>query len=325
MYRYLSVLVCLVIGWGYFGTQALAQFPSVANTPATIVVEPRFPEPFTEVSLTLDAYTISTVGAEIVWFFDGIEATEVRNQRRVRFTTGDLGESTNVTVILRRNDGSTLAQTSETISPSRVDIIMEPLTTAPAGYRGAKLPSGGSTVRFVALPHGSSAANPTSYVYRWKLNGQTVNLGETVGSNVLTMQIPSGDAFVTVEVYDRNGRSVAANSLVIPQVSPEVHFYIDNPLRGQQEIAAGSVFDMTSEQITLRAEPYAFPELLPQEDVLIEWEVAGETVPTPSPDPFEISLERRGSNALTRVDFFLQHLEIARDFQKIYDSVVIRF
>lgn len=300
-----------------------AQFSGPSSS-VNLSLQPRFPAPNETVTIALEAYTIDTTGSEVRWFIDGREQPDLRNQREITHTAGDLGESDRIRVVVQQPNGQTVGQTERTITPTRVDLIFEPQTITPTGYRGAALPSVGSRLRVVALPHEAAHQAPANYTYRWSLNGEVLFRGANAGQYTADMTIPEADSYLTVDVFDQNGQQVASETTVIPTADPTLHFYIDNPLRGRDAYVAGSHYDMRSEQLSIHAAPYFLPDPT-NANVMTEWEVDGRRAAPGSDDPFSLTVERQRDNANVPVSFRLQHLELTQHFQGVRDTIVIRF
>ena len=58
----------------------------------TLNTSPEFPEPNSAVLVSLDDYSINTLGATIQWFVDGVEMIGSRNYRSITVQSGSLGE-----------------------------------------------------------------------------------------------------------------------------------------------------------------------------------------------------------------------------------------
>lgn len=242
---------------------------------ANLSTIPLAPEPLSETTVSLDAYTLDTIGATIVWFVDGIEETSARNLRELELMTKDIGETTEITVVLTLRTGQ-VVRAEKTIVPSRVDIVLEADTLTPAFYQGRALPSTGSQVRAIAIPHTASGQAPEAFSYQWKLDNEVLYGGPVTGVHTANFEVGLGkNQVLRVDVLNNSGVIVAAKSIFIPRTEPELLFYEENPLRGINNIAIQSPHILVGEETSIRAEPYYMARTIFDSSPLIEWEIDG--------------------------------------------------
>jgi len=317
--RYLLVFLCLLVM--PFDTNA--QFGDIGQTGVTLATQPRIPEPFTETTIEMTAFSFDTVGSSITWLIDGVEDVSARNQRVITLTTKALGEATEITNIMRLRSGVEII-TTETIIPARVDIVLEAETLVPAFYKGRPLPSIGSTVRAIAIPQTNNNAAPAAYSYEWRLGNEVLFNGPITGINVAEFEIGlNKNETLAVSVTDRSGVLVAHKTIVIPVTEPEVVFYEENPLRGVTGIALPSPYYLVGEETTVRAEPFYMSSNIFSANPLIEWEIDGRTVTNPSTDPQYLTLRKTGGIGSARVSFHIRNLQ--QLVQGVEDRFVIQF
>lgn len=316
LYTALLLFVCLIPV--HTGAQSLVDVDSV-----TISTAPLAPEPNTETTVSLNAYTYDTVGATIVWFIDGIEHAEARNKRELELTTKAIGEVTDITVSIRLRNGQTLSATHE-IVPSRVDVVLEADTLVPRFYQGRALPSTGSTIRAIAIPHTASGASPQQFTYQWKLDNKVLYNGPVTGINTAEFKTGiSRNQTLRVDVLNNDGVVVAAKTIIIPQTKPRIIFYEENPLRGSNNIALQSPHILTTDETSVRAEPYYMNADIFSVDPLLEWEVDSKTIDNPSTDPQYITLRKTGLGGRAKINFHIRNLQELT--QGVEDSFVINF
>lgn len=321
----LLLLLLLILG-SFFSIGEITQAQSLvsAGPTITLVPSPSSPSPNAPVNITVDAYTIDTTGATIIWFIDGTEQVSARNNRSLSITTGELGKQTDVTVQLKLRTGQQVSKTL-TINPSRIDLVIEADTLVPAFYRGRSLPSVGSTARVVAVPADGSNRPPTSYSYLWQLNNKVLFGGPLTGTNIAF--IPTGlgnNQLLTVEVIDTvTGALVARKSIGLPLTKPEIHFYGENPLRGPNNIALNKEHILVGDEITVRAEPYYMSADIFSTQPLLEWEVNGSKIDNPSTDPQFITLRRQSGAGSATIGFHIRNLQ--QLIQGVEDTFTLRF
>lgn len=301
---------------------------SAANLPefnqeVSIRTSPRFPEPNSSATVSLDDYSVETGGAVITWFVDGVEKVDAKNQRSFTIETKGLGETTAIRVLLTLNNGATLSQ-DIVINPARVDLILEPNTLTPTFYPGRPLPSVGSKTRVVALPQTGSGQNPSDFSYIWKLDNKVLFGGTLKGVNVATFEVGLGrNQVFSVDVLDRNGKMVAHKAIVVPVTEPELHFYAENPLRGLVPRSITEPYMLTSNEVTVRAEPYYVDRELMDNNPYIKWTINGLPNDNPSLDPQNITLRRSAGAGKTTVGFEVRNIQ--QLVQSVKDSFVIQF
>jgi hypothetical protein len=311
----------LLIVFLFFGWQtAFAQFGMV-DTNAKLAFSPQFAEPKQNVNVSLEAYAMDTTGATITWYLNGIEQTEFKNLRNISFTTGSVGETVRVSVEVRMRNGQTLSL-SESITPSRVDIIVEADTLVPLHYAGRALPSGGSQVRLIAIT--DTNLNPQNLTYRWNVNDTVLYGGSIVGKNVASFIAPRDrSVLVRVEIFDNNGKTIAKKLKEVVIATPELIFYELNPLRGISNNAVFNPHLLVGEEMTVRAEPYYMDKNILPSDLLTEWEINRDQINNPSQDKQEITLRPSGGTGNFTVNFHIRNLK--NYLQGAEDSFVVGF
>lgn len=312
MKKYLKIVLLSI--WLIFPLISLAQFFDTTNmavdpsSNVNLITSPFYPEPNQAVKVSLDAYSIDTNNASISWYLDGIEQTEYKNLRSMEFGSKGLGESTNLTVNLRLNDGSVISKT-RTITPSRVDIVIEADTLVPPFYKGRALPSVGSTINAIALPQTGNSANTSAYSYLWRLNNKTILGGSIKGDNVATMVLGlKKRQLLSVDVISQQGETIGSKTIELQLADPELLFYEENPLRGMKEIALQSPFALVGEETTLRAEPYYMDSKIFTNDPLLEWRINGSVVENPSSDPQYLTLRKEAAQGQAKIEFHIRNL-----------------
>jgi len=277
---------------------AHAQLP----TAAALAVNPLFPQPYTDVTVSIEAYSMDTVGATITWFVDGVEQTSFRNARSLTLRTGTLGKKISVSAIVKMLNGPSFTVRRDII-PAAVDLILESDTYVPAFYRGRALPSGNASMRAIAIPHVGTSQSPLSFTYRWELGGSVLFGGPIRGkqSADVTMSRFANER-LSVTVIDQNGVSVAQKTIMLNPIEPELHFYEDNPLRGLHERAILDSLTLIGDETTVYAEPYYMNTNLTPESVDFTWSINGEETAYKNPDQHTITLRKSGGSGNALVE-----------------------
>ncbi len=300
---------------------ASAQIPGSAS--ASLVVEPTFPEPESEVTVSLDAYSMDTVGATISWYIDSKQVVSSKNERSIVVRTGALGKKTSVSAQVIMQNGPTFT-TRRDIIPAVVDLIIEADTYVPAFYRGRALPSGESRIRAIAIPHTGGALSPSSLTYKWEYGGGVLQGGPVRGKQSIELTMSRfSDNVLTVTVIDNSGQSIAQKSLSLNPSNTELHFYEDNPLRGLHERAINDTFTLIGDETTITGEPYYMQTDLSPRTATFTWSINGETSTYQNPDPNTITLRRSGGGGSAAIE--LKALTTAKIPQYIRKTFNIQF
>lgn len=324
-YGVLCIIVFLVFVGVYTPTQTDAQsLPGFSAVNASsLVTKPRYPEPYEQVTVTLNDYSINTQGATVSWFINGIEQTTLRNERSIQITAGILGTTDTIRAITTLPNGSTL-RAETTIQPMRVDMLIEAETLTPVFYKGRAVPSSGSLVRITAIPFTGENKSPTSYSYVWKVGDTVQSGGSQYGKNFTTFTSSfEKNVFVSVDVLDGSGKILTSESIYVPIADPELYFYEINPLRGMSEQAMGSNFIFMGDEVQVRAEPYFISSALLSQNPHRQWKLNTQTVDNPSTDPQEITLRKEGASGSFTLEFHIRNLQ--QLLQGVKKSIALTF
>lgn len=299
-----------------------AQIPGLSSG-SNFSLSPRMPEPFDQVTVSLSDYSINTNGATIAWFVDGSEVTSAANERSLTVSVGAAGSETEVVSITTLPSGIQIP-TRTTLTPVRVDILVEGDTVAPVFYKGRAIPAEGSEVSVTAIPYTGEPRDPKGFSYRWKVNDDVVGGSSQFGKNRISFSSTFGKNIpVSVEIYDSDGSLVGGDSTVVSLVKPELHFYEVNPLRGLSEHTISRSHIFVGSEINVRAEPYFLDKTLLQSNPFIEWKLNAITIENPSSDPQEITLRKQGDSGSFNLSFHIRNLR--QLLQGVEDTITIRF
>ncbi len=302
---------------------AHAQFGEVLSSGSAFTISPRFPEPAQTVTIELNDYSINTLGATYTWFVNGTELVSAKNARSIQINAGENGTRSEVVAQTRLASGATL-ETKATITPIRVDMLIEADTAVPVFYKGRSLPSSGSNIRVTAIPFVSTERAPNTYSYTWRVGSTVVGGSSTFGKNSVTFS--SGfEKFmnVSVDILDRDGTLITTENVRVPISDPELHFYEVDPLSGIQERAIDDTYIVTNEETTFRAEPYYMDRVLMNNRPYTEWKLNNQTINNPSNDQQEIVLRRSGQKGKFVLSYHVRNLR--QLLQGVEDKVSIQF
>lgn len=292
-------LTLLVIGcvWGLFflASTVQAQSFSVGGAGLSLVVKPEFPKPYETVTVSINDYSIDTLGSTITWSVDGEELSDSRNERSITLSTGGLGKKNEVRALITNPKMPSFSAT-QIIIPVTIDTILEADTYVPAFYKGRALPSGEATVRAIAVVHDGTEIPDTRYTYKWTLNDSVLYGGPVTGKNVAEFTIPRYDgARLTVDVFNKDSVRVGRQSFLLKPADVEMHFYENSTLRGLNQREVGSTYALTREEATIFAEPYFMnTNIITPSFADTTWKINGVKAEGDTQIPNAITLKRVG-------------------------------
>jgi len=323
-FRWFSYLVFLFFIIPFFNPPILfAQFANQSEAKVSIESSPKYPKPNSTVKLTLNDYTVGSVGEDIYWYINGILAPEFTNERIISLITSGLGEATIIEVHYVQN-GIVVQKNTHVIKPVQVDIIIESATYVPEFYKGRALPSTESKIRAIAVVNDGKNTPLQEYSYRWTF-GQNVLFSGVVKSRFavdVTMSAFSGNS-ISVVVYDSSGNAVGESRLQIQISNPKLYLYSYSPLRGFIEKAESNLNARVGENLQLYAEPYFLSsQVLSNSNVTISAKYGGITIPS---GPLKNVFTIQNSGTPERKQIVVEILSKQRLYQFVEGSLLIDF
>ncbi len=302
----LFVFVCLFFSlFTFTGSLKNAHAQSFYNEAVGLhlIPTPRFPSPHTPVTVTLDDYSVETVGSTIQWYVNDIERKDALNERSLNIESGNLGKKTAVRVLLTRKNALPLS-TSIDIIPSVVDIILEANTYTPDFYKGRALPSTESIVRAIAVVHDGTENLQNAYSYKWTQGDTVLGGGARTGGNVVNVTIDRyADDILELEVFNTAGETVGRRSIPLIPTDPEIHFYEQSPLRGLSGKEINNPFKLIGDETTIYGEPYFFNTKLNESDADFTWTIDSTPTTHDTNVPNAIALRHIGGAGEARIGF----------------------
>lgn len=286
------------------------------SNPLQISVVPKYVQPNSTISVSVEAYSIDLNSATISWSVDGVPYSGSAGNTHIAVPVGDVGESVVVTVGAQTPQGQRF-DLRRVITPAEAAIVWEADTYTPPLYKGRSLFTSQSTLHFVAIPNivrnGSRVPN-SQLVFTWEHDGTILGSKSGTGQDSLTLtgSILSQPEVVAVEVKTLDGAISTRERIVVPIIGSRVRIYEDTPLLGTRfERALGATEIVTNQEITLRAYPYFMPVTDPR-SLVWDWIVGdihtydqqitlrNTTQATSGRVPIELNVEKVGSLLHTR-------------------------
>jgi hypothetical protein len=277
-----------------------AQAVGSAPDPVQYIVAPQTPGPNTNVAIQVQGTGTFLGDSTVTWSENGKIVSSGTGDSAFNFTTGPLGTETVIHVDINSSQEGDITHTF-TFIPSIIDLVWEADTTAPPLFKGKSLYSAGSTLRVVAFP--TILANgghlpASSLSYQWAVNSTPDPSGSGLGKSSYTFigdQLqPQED--VTVDVY-YGANDVGRGEVVIPNSTPELVLYDQDPLRGTlyDEALPGTI-SLDTKQLTVDAVPYYFSNASVADGGLeYAWTLNGSTITGPESAKGVLTLVQTGS------------------------------
>ncbi len=279
--------------------QSLGQEPAgIEINPTHVVAERDFTARLTDYSSILGVGDIS-------WYVNGVLQEDKKNRESITLTAPRVGEPMKIEVS-RKGITQRIVQI---VVPHEIDIITEGYTMTPYFYQGRSVSSLGTRARIVAIPHlftQKGVRVPESQItYTWNVDNVLVDSG---GKGVLEIPLSDfGSPLVLLTAKSRDGSVTYAKTFYIEAEEPSLVFYTHNPLTGLSQNAVQDSYYETTEETTVRAQPYALSKDI-YENAKYEWTLNNEPVANASRDPQMITLQKSGSGGISTVGFSILNL-----------------
>ena len=229
----------------------------------SVNVSPSSPRAGDSVVLTLSSNLLDLNSSKIIWYIDGVARKET-SSKSITIKAKSDGQKTTIRVVVQTSDGI-IKEMSGEISPTGVDLIIEPMSYTLPFYKGKPFFINEGTIKIVAVPDiiidGVKIAS-SDLNFKWK-RGEIMlasNSGKGKDSIIINGSIPIRDINLGLQILDSSGNVLAENSKVISVDKPKILFYEDNPLYGilYNKAITGDYFLGTKEELDVIAKPFSF-------------------------------------------------------------------
>ena len=255
----------------------------VGNTqPFTLSVDPQYPVPFSEVSLSAHSSSLDLTNAVMTVTVAG-EQLYRGSVQPTKIKLGRAGSITRVTVTMTINGASTVQSVS--IVPQDVALAVEPVASAPPLYPGKPLVPLEGDMRIVAVANfrtlGGAALNPAALSYAWTVDDTRIANSSGIGKSAVLVASPIQyrARTVSVAITSQDGTLVGGDSISLSPQSPSVRVYENDPLLGILfNRALLGTYAVAGAESTLYAAPFSVP--LKNGAPLIQWFLNGSPAQT---------------------------------------------
>ena len=263
LYYFITLMLIVGVCGAYIFTAHAQSINSLSvQSQSSIDVKPSPPTPFTDVTLTLKAYSFDPTRASISWYINGKPAGSGVGLRSISTKTGAAGSAMTVQAVAQPQNGIT-SVTTTVLRPAYVALAWEAQTYTPFFYRGKAMASPGAAITYVAMPffadEKGKPIDPSKLVYTWKRRYVNEPNASGVGKRTYTVSEDLRNAPISVEVatFDKTIKAEATALVVRVQPIPEI--YSLHPLLGiRYERALSGSYTLDSQESSLIVEPYFF-------------------------------------------------------------------
>ncbi len=257
------------------------------NDPVTIQINPEFPKPNQNTTVSIKSFSIDLNTTTIIWSINGTKINSGKGLTSVVVQAGANGTTKEVAAAIITSSGLPIIKTI-TISPAEVDLVWDAHTYTPPFYKGKGLFPYQGEITVAALPNyvvNGVMADPKTLVYTWETDSGVIGSASGYGKDSIRLQgsiilrplnisvkVTSADSAVSFSGIGR----VSIN----PQ-APVVLMYEDNPLYGTRyNQALGSSYDLKNAEIRVKAAPYYFSTPTAHDGTLLNysWSINGSPV-----------------------------------------------
>jgi hypothetical protein len=293
---------------------AYGQSVPVITDPVTVRISPSFPRPDSTVTVTAQSFSTDLNRADFIWQVNGKAFRQGKGVTEISVPAGKSGIETTVDVNIQTTD-SGMVTSSVSWRPAEVTLFWQSDGYVPPFYRGKALEAYGSSFKVSAVAEffaSGKRIDPKTLVYSWQKNGVNdaaqSGYGKDSYKGTQSSYIRGGDTInVEVATVDRSIGATAA--VTISPTLPDVVLYEDSPLYGiRYESALSDIFELSSEEVTLRAEPFGMSITGPTSSLLsFDWTMNGENVPS-FKNKNEITLRKTGAaSGESSIGLLIQH------------------
>ncbi len=293
-----------------------------------IKTSPAYPGPQEEVLVSIESYHVNLNSSQIGWYLNGQLEKSGTGVKTFEFTTGNIGQSSRITMVVQTLDGFTFEK-EHVINPSEMDIVWEAQTYTPPFYKGKALYSHQSGITLTAIPTITNSSgvkiNPNNLIYKWTLNSSVLPNQSGYGKNTITLPGNTNlrEITITAEASTLDGTRSVKEEVVLNSNNPKTLIYERHPLYGLGFNKALKNFNMESQEINLKAVPYFFDN---QEDHTVNytWMMNNQIVSS-SGNPSLLTLRREGEAVSGTALISVSMTSLSKTRQRANDNVSLTF
>jgi len=218
-------------------TLVFAQNFGIQTQSFNLEIEPKFPDPLSEVRAKVTSFTFDADRASYQWTLNGKIIQQGTGAKEASFKVGQAGSLNSLKVIISAPDGTRLERTLE-IYPNSIDLLVESSSFIPPWYKGAALVTPFGRVKIAAVPNfifEGKRLDPKTLVYNWRVDDIPRSDLSGRGRQSITIPTPSstgGQIKVSVKISSPVGTLEQEASTFVEARRPEILFYERRALEG---------------------------------------------------------------------------------------------
>lgn len=242
----------------------------------TLEVSPEYPLAGQDVTVSLHTRHTDVRKSLITWRINGELITQAYSKNMFTFTAGKTGSVMRITATVEDYLGKQV-EVEKMIRVGGLHVVWEGDTYAHPFYEGRTLQSPGATVTIKALP---TIINSTGGIhdaddlfYFWTTVHSRTIIDEGRGAHTITTSnnMLFDELNILLVVEDSTGTKRAEQNVHIPNTSPTVQLYKNNPLVGvNYSNAVTGEIGLYDEGVEIVAEPY-FMSAVSRNDTVLEY------------------------------------------------------
>lgn len=245
------------------GAAMNVNLPYALSSELGVEINPAYPRPNENVSMSLTLYTDDLSSAKITWYKDGQAVLSGKGKINYSFKAGPAGQETRIEIQVSLVSGSSFSKTV-TLNPASVDLVWEADSYVPPFYKGKALHPRQGVLKVVATPDfvkNGIRVPASNLVYQWSngINAYQDQSGYGKNAVLLDGSLLGRDENIKVLVTDPVNNLAAQNFIDITPVDPEIVFYQNDPYYGDLfDSAIINSFGLKSDEVQILAAPYYF-------------------------------------------------------------------
>ena len=231
-----------------------------AQSDSSIMLNPKNPEPYSPVTLTLVSYAFDVNQATITWSLGNKQLLKGVGEKTLKVQTGGVGERLPIHVSVVTSGGDSVGLDVD-IVPESVSILFEAEENyVPLFYEGLSLPGEESVVRFIAMPNmsdGGAILPPSSISYFWYVDDNFIDSASGIGRQSATLKLDTLSDTTDIRVVAHTpGGTVAEKTITMyPHAVVPLLYTYDEILGANHSTLVSKRFEATKD-FTLILEPF---------------------------------------------------------------------
>lgn len=242
------------------------------------------PREFLEAAITDANFDITR--ANIKWTLNGKILSEGKNNDKISFAVGDIGNESKLTAVITSPQGFNAVKTV-ILNPSDLDLLWSAETYAPYFYKGKPLATAASKVIVSAIPNivlANKKTDSRNLYFKWFLNDDLSEDGLGKDSFAFNTGVfDNQNNAVKVVISNEKGNIIQNKTIIIPTREAQINFYEYDDVYNEKHNKALSNFEIIAgDSARFVAEPYFAPSLNP-DSLRYLWTLNGKEIELKKP------------------------------------------